>query len=87
MEKMRAMVLSQCDAIETKPLKLTQINKHEIQKGEIPNLESSSSEQADFGISNLEALNLFRIVAFEFLQHQRLPLIQWQWGVAPAMRD
>jgi len=30
-EKMRAMILSECAAIETKPLKLTQIDKHEIQ--------------------------------------------------------
>ncbi len=32
MEKMRAMVLSECAAIETKPLKLTEIDKHEIQR-------------------------------------------------------
>ena len=32
MEKMRAMVLSECAAIETKPLKLTEIDVHEIQR-------------------------------------------------------
>jgi len=32
MEKMRAMVLSQCAPIETNPLKLTIIDKHEIKK-------------------------------------------------------
>ncbi len=32
MEKMRAMVLSECDKIETNPLKLTQIDRHEIQR-------------------------------------------------------
>ncbi|MGH1566964.1 MAG: alcohol dehydrogenase catalytic domain-containing protein [Nitrosopumilus sp.] len=32
MEKMRAMILSECAAIETKPLKLAEINKHEIQR-------------------------------------------------------
>lgn len=32
MEKMRAMVLSECAKIETTPLKLTQIDKHEIQR-------------------------------------------------------
>ncbi len=32
MEKMRAMVLSECAAIETKPLKLTEIDRHKIQR-------------------------------------------------------
>ena len=32
MEKMRAMVLSKCGKIETNPLKLTTINRHEIQR-------------------------------------------------------
>lgn len=32
MEKMRAMVLSECAPIETKPLKLTQIDKHQIKR-------------------------------------------------------
>ena len=32
MEKMRAMVLSECAAIETKPLKLSEIDRHEIQR-------------------------------------------------------
>ena len=32
MEKMRAMVLSECAKIETKPLKLTEIDRHEIQR-------------------------------------------------------
>jgi propanol-preferring alcohol dehydrogenase len=32
MEKMRAMVLSDCAAIETNPLNLTQIDKHEIKR-------------------------------------------------------
>jgi len=32
MEKMRAMVLSECAKIETNPLKLTQIDRHEIQR-------------------------------------------------------
>ena len=32
MEKMRAMVLSQCAKIETNPLKLTEIDRHEIQR-------------------------------------------------------
>lgn len=32
MEKMRAMVLSECAKIETKPLKLTNVNKHEIER-------------------------------------------------------
>ncbi len=32
MEKMRAMVLSECAAIENNPLKLTQIDRHEIQR-------------------------------------------------------
>jgi len=32
MEKMRAMVLEKCAAIETNPLKLTHIDKHEIQR-------------------------------------------------------
>ena len=32
MEKMRAMVLSECAPIETKPLKLTEIDRHEIQR-------------------------------------------------------
>ncbi len=32
MEKMRAMVLFKCAAIETKPLKLTEIDRHEIQR-------------------------------------------------------
>ncbi len=32
MEKMRAMVLSECAAIESSPLKLTQIDRHEIQR-------------------------------------------------------
>ena len=32
MEKMRAMVLSECAKIETNPLKLTQIDKHEIKR-------------------------------------------------------
>jgi len=32
MEKMRAMVLEKCAAIETNPLKLTKIDKHEIQR-------------------------------------------------------
>ena len=32
MEKMRAMVLSECAKIETKPLKLTEIDKHKIQR-------------------------------------------------------
>jgi len=32
MEKMRAMVLSECAAIETNPLKLTEIDRHEIQR-------------------------------------------------------
>ena len=32
MEKMRAMILSECAKIETNPLKLTQINRHEIQR-------------------------------------------------------
>ena len=33
MEKMRAMVLSECAKIETNPLKLTQIDRHEIKRG------------------------------------------------------
>ena len=33
MEKMRAMVLSQCAKIETNPLKLTEIDRHEIKIG------------------------------------------------------
>jgi len=32
MTKMRAMVLSECDKIETNPLKLTQIDGREIQR-------------------------------------------------------
>jgi len=32
MEKMRAMVLSECAPIETNPLKLTEIDRHEIKK-------------------------------------------------------
>jgi len=32
MEKMRAMVLSECAPIETKPLKLTEIDRHKIQR-------------------------------------------------------
>ena len=32
MEKMRAMVLSECAKIETNPLKLTQIDRHEIKR-------------------------------------------------------
>ncbi len=32
MEKMRAMVLSECAKIETEPLKLTEIDKHEIKR-------------------------------------------------------
>ncbi|MFQ5496469.1 MAG: alcohol dehydrogenase catalytic domain-containing protein [Nitrosopumilus sp.] len=32
MEKMRAMVLTECAKIETNPLKLTQIDRHEIQR-------------------------------------------------------
>ena len=32
MEKMRAMILSECAAIETKPLKLTEIDRHKIQR-------------------------------------------------------
>ena len=32
MEKMRAMVLSECAKIETNPLKLTNIDKHQIEK-------------------------------------------------------
>ena len=32
MQKMRAMILSKCAPIETKPLKLTEIDKHEIQR-------------------------------------------------------
>ncbi|MGB0856037.1 MAG: alcohol dehydrogenase catalytic domain-containing protein [Nitrosopumilus sp.] len=32
MEKMRAMVLSECAKIETKPLKLTKVNKHQIER-------------------------------------------------------
>lgn len=32
MEKMRAMVLEKCGAIETNPLKLTQIDRHEIKR-------------------------------------------------------
>ncbi|QDI89413.1 zinc-binding alcohol dehydrogenase [Candidatus Nitrosopumilus sp. SW] len=32
MEKMRAMVLERCGAIETNPLKLTQIDRHEIKR-------------------------------------------------------
>jgi len=32
MKKMRAMVLSECALIETKPLKLTEIDRHEIKK-------------------------------------------------------
>ena len=32
MEKMRAMVLSQCAKIETNPLKLTEIDRHEIKR-------------------------------------------------------
>ena len=32
MEKMRAMVLSECAAIETKPLKLTEIDRHKIER-------------------------------------------------------
>ena len=32
MEKMRAMVLSECVKIETNPLKLTQIDRHEIKR-------------------------------------------------------
>ena len=32
MDKMRAMVLSECAPIETNPLKLTQIDKHQITK-------------------------------------------------------
>ena len=32
MEKMRAMVLSECGKIETNPLKLTQIDRHEIKR-------------------------------------------------------
>ncbi len=32
MEKMRAMVLSECAPIETSPLKLTQIDKHKISR-------------------------------------------------------
>ncbi|MEJ2259874.1 MAG: alcohol dehydrogenase catalytic domain-containing protein, partial [Nitrosopumilaceae archaeon] len=32
MEKMRAMVLSECAPIETNPLKLTQIDKHQIKR-------------------------------------------------------
>ena len=32
MEKMRAMVLSECAKIETNPLKLTEIDKHQIQR-------------------------------------------------------
>ena len=32
MEKMRAMILSECAKIETNPLKLTQIDKHEIKR-------------------------------------------------------
>ena len=34
MEKMRAMVLSQCGKIEANPLKLTQIDRHEIQRSD-----------------------------------------------------
>ena len=32
MTKMRAMVLSECAKIETNPLKLTEIDRHEIQR-------------------------------------------------------
>ena len=32
MEKMRAMVLEKCDIIESNPLKLTQIDRHEIRR-------------------------------------------------------
>ena len=32
MEKMRAMILSECAVIETKPLELTEIDRHEIQR-------------------------------------------------------
>ncbi len=32
MKKMRAMVLSECAPIETNPLKLTEIDRHEIKK-------------------------------------------------------
>jgi hypothetical protein len=32
MEKMRAMVLSECAPIETNPLKLSEIDRHEIKK-------------------------------------------------------
>ena len=32
MEKMRAMILSECAAIESRPLKLAEIDKHEIQR-------------------------------------------------------
>ena len=32
MEKMRAMILSECALIETRPLKLTEIDRHEIKK-------------------------------------------------------
>ena len=34
MEKMRAMVLSECAKIETKPLKSTKIDKHEIKESD-----------------------------------------------------
>ena len=32
MEKMRAMVLSECAVIETNPLKLTEIDRHQIKR-------------------------------------------------------
>ncbi len=34
MEKMRAMVLSECAKIETKPLKITEIEKHKIERSD-----------------------------------------------------
>src|SRR3989344_5703836 len=34
MKKMRAMVLSECALIETRPLKLTEIDRHEIKKSD-----------------------------------------------------
>ena len=32
MDKMRAMVLSECAAIETSPLKMTEIDRHKIER-------------------------------------------------------
>ena len=76
MEKMRAMVLSECAEIETKPLKSTKIDKHEIERSDEILLKL---KLVGFVIHNFMELKEIGSI-LEFQQHYQL-FQDMKWSV------